>query len=108
VAEGEEARAAAAFGLERVARAIVVGAAARVRDEVGAASERAAGPGVDEVEGQRRVHADARVQRARQLPGAVADARDVLAGGAGGMQVDRVLVARDDVALGDEVLQLEL
>ena len=79
VAHAEEARQAPALGLVGVDREGVVVAPARMRDVVLAAAERALHPGVDQVEGQRRVHADRRVQRRRRAPGAVAHAGDELA-----------------------------
>ena len=54
---------------------VLVVAPARMHHVVSAAAERAAGPGVEQVEGQRRVHADGRMQRRRRLPGAIAHAR---------------------------------
>src|SRR5207253_4460128 len=70
----DEAREAAAFGFISIHRKILVSEAARMRHVVLAAAERALHPGIDEVEGERRVHADGRVQRRRRLPGAVAHA----------------------------------
>ena len=65
-------------------------------------------PGVDDVEHQRRVHADRRVQRRRRLPGAVAHARDVLAGRAGRVQRHAPAVAGDHVARVDQAAHLDL
>ena len=79
VADAEEARKAAAFGLEGVDREGLVVAAAGVHHVVLAAAETALHPAVDEVEDERRVHADRRVQRRGRLPGAVAHAGDELA-----------------------------
>src|SRR5437762_8997113 len=48
---------------------------------------------VEDVEHQRRVHGNSRMQTAGGLPGAIADGRDEFAGGAGGMQRDAAAVA---------------
>ena len=53
-----------ALGLVGVHREVVVAAAARMGDVVRAAAERALGPRVDDVEDQRRVHGDGRMQAA--------------------------------------------
>ena len=63
VAEGKEAREAPALGLERVDGVIVAAAAAGVADVVRAPAHGALVPLVDDVEDERRVDADARVQR---------------------------------------------
>ena len=60
----EEARQPAALGLVGVDREGLVVAPAGMRDVVAAAAQRAVHPGVDQVEDQRRVHADRRVQAA--------------------------------------------
>ena len=58
-----EARKPARLGLVAVDREGVVAAPARMGDVIDAAAERAAGPGVEDVEGQRRIHRQHRVQR---------------------------------------------
>ncbi len=67
------------LGLVRVDRRVLVRPAARVHDVVGRAAEADAGPEVDDVEDERRVHLDRRVQRRPRLPGPVADPGVVLA-----------------------------
>ncbi len=66
---------------------------------VGAAAARRAGGDVDELEPQRPVDGDRRVQRARRLPGAEPDPADLDVGVVGGQQRDRVAVGGDDVAM---------
>ena len=65
-------------------------------------AERALGPRVDDIERERRVHADRRVQRRGRLPRAVAHAGDVLADASRRLQRQRAAVAGHDVALADE------
>ena len=65
-----------------------------------ATAERTLHPGIDEVEHQRRVHGQGRMQAARRLPGAIADCADELADGARRPQRQRMAVAGDAVALG--------
>ena len=79
VADGEEAREPPALRFVGVDRERLEAAAAGMRDVVGAAAERAPVPGVDEIEHQRRVNGDRRVQAARRLPRAIAHAGDELA-----------------------------
>ena len=95
-----EAGEAAGLGLVAVDREGVVAAAARVGDVVGAAGDGAAGPGVEDVEGEGRVDRDDRVQGGGGLPGLEADAGDGGAGGVGGLQRQAALVAGDEVAVG--------
>src|SRR5215211_842679 len=99
MADREEARAAAGLGLVGVDRHAVVAAATGVGDVIAAAAEGPAIPGIVDVEGERRVDADGRMQRSGRLPGAIAHARDVLADRAGGAQGQAPAVAGDDMAL---------
>ena len=78
---------------------LVVGPSAGMGDVVGAATTRHAGGGVDELEAQRPVDGDGRVQRARRLPGPVAHPADLDVGVVGRQQRDRVAVGGDDVAV---------
>ena len=66
-----------ALGLQLVDREELVVAPGRMHHVVGAAAHRAAAPAVDQIEAQRRMHADGRVQAGRRLPGAEAHAGDV-------------------------------
>src|SRR5688572_6479815 len=59
-------------------------------------------PRVDEIERQRRLHWNRRMQRRRRLPCTVADAGDVLTITSGRLQRQRTAVARDDEAVGSE------
>ncbi len=108
VAEGTEARELAALGLVGVDRHRRPVAAAGARDEILAAAERPSGPRVVNVKGQRRIHANGRVQRLRRLPRAVADARDELARRAGRVHRHEAAVAGHDVPALDGVVDLDL
>jgi hypothetical protein len=57
-----ESREAACFGLIRIHRESIVIAPAGMGDVVDAAAERAPGPYVDHIEGQRRVDGNRRMQ----------------------------------------------
>ena len=94
-----EAAAAAGLGLHRVDGRVVVGPAAGVRHVVRAAAARHAGGHVDQLEAQRPVDGDGRVQRARRLPGPEAHPADLDVGVVGGQQRDRIAVGGDDVAV---------
>ena len=65
---------------------------------IDAAAHRALVPRVHDVEHERRVHRNRRMQAARRLPGAIADAGDELADRPGRMQRHAPAVAGDDVA----------
>ena len=103
-----EARQAARLGLVGVDRLGVVVAPAGMGDVIDAAAERAAVPGVDEVEGQRRVDRDGRVQAEagcqalKRTPATASPERPV---GVIGMAA---AVAGDDVAALDEAFGLDL
>src|SRR3954469_17790618 len=58
----------------------LVGASAWMGDMVDAAADRAAIPGVDQIEGQRRMHRNGRMQARSRLPRLEADTGDRLAG----------------------------
>ncbi len=74
------------LGLVGVDGQAVVGAAARVGDVVGAAAQRTAAPAVDEVEHERGVDPDRRVQRRGRLPRPVAHAGHEGLGPVGAME----------------------
>src|SRR5262245_42137910 len=84
MADREEAGAAAGLCLVGVDRHAVVVAAAGMGHVIGAAADRSVIPRVVDVEYQRYMHADCRMQRVGRLPGAVAHPGDVLARSAGG------------------------
>ena len=65
---------------------------------VGTAAQRAMVPGIDDIEHQRLVDADRRMQTIGRLPSPVADAGDVLTHRAGRVQRHAAAVAGDDVA----------
>jgi hypothetical protein len=108
VADALEAREPAALGFERVDRQRLVVAAAGVHHVIAAAAERAARPGVEQVEGQRRMHADVRVQRRGRLPGAVTHRADELADRPGRPQRHRMAVAGNPVAPRREARRVHL
>src|SRR6266508_3069890 len=90
VAGTKKARVAAALGLVGVHREGGGVASAGVHNVVSAAADTAAVPGVHDVEYERRVDADSRVQATRRLPRTVADAGDIFGVGAGRVQRDCV------------------
>src|SRR5205823_8840157 len=68
-----------------------------MRYVVRAAANRPAGPRVDDVEGERRLDADRRMQCRRRTPGAEAHARDVFARDARRRKRQSTSIARDGV-----------
>ena len=71
-----------------------------------AAAQRALHPGVHNVEGQRRMDADGRVQAARRVPGLVSHTGHKLAHGAGALQRQRLAIAGDHIAALVEPLDM--
>src|SRR5499425_2070620 len=108
VAEILEARQATSLRFIRVNRQGLVVASAGMGNVVNAAAERAAAPAIENVEGERGVDIDGRVQRRRQLPHLEAHAGDVFAGAAGCRQRNEPSVAGDGVAAGIETIDLHL
>src|SRR5215472_13489028 len=102
MAEILETRQAPGLRFIRVDRQGLVVASAGMGNVVDAASERAAAPAIENVEGERGVDIDGRVQRRRQLPRLEAHAGDVLAGPAGWRQRNEPSVAGDGMAGGIE------
>ena len=82
---GKNREARRAFRLVRVDRKRVT-APAGVRHMIRASAHRSSGPRIDNVEDQRRVHRNRRMQARRRLPGPIAHARHELALFAGWMQ----------------------
>src|SRR5262245_17525218 len=80
MAEREEAREPPALGFVGVHREMLEVAAAGMRDVIRAACDRTPGPAVVEIEHERRVDRDRRMQTRRGLPRAEAHAADVLFG----------------------------
>src|SRR5262245_58824314 len=74
-----EARAPARFGLVRIHRESFIAASAGVRHVIDAAAERAPAPDIDDVEGERRVHVERRMQRGGEFPRLEAHTRHELA-----------------------------
>src|SRR6185503_2811926 len=85
-AMGEKAGETAAFGFVAVVRESLMAQTPGMRDVILAAAERAFVPGVVEVEHERGVDADGRLEAVRRLPRAVADAGHAFAVRAGGME----------------------
>src|SRR6266498_2587640 len=108
VADFEEAREAAAFRFEGVDGERFVVAAARMGDVIGATAQGTVVPPVHDVEQERRVGGDGRVQALGWCPGAEADTSDVFATGAGGMERQGTAVARDEVARVDPAADFHL
>src|SRR4030095_6591529 len=78
-----EARHTARFRFVRIDRKRIVVAAAGARDVIGAAAQRARRAGVDEIEHERRLHADRRMQRRGWMPRPEAHTGDEFAGYSG-------------------------
>src|SRR5260370_8311323 len=91
----EKARQTAALRLERIDRKSFVTQTARVSDVILTAALGAIHPRVEKIEGQRRMHTDARVQCGRRLPCPVAHRADELAHLPGGLQRHLTAVAGD-------------
>lgn len=96
VTGGLEPAVSPGFRFHGVHRRAVVGPAARMHDMVGGATDGPAGHLIHQVEGQRGVDGDRRVQRTRRLPGPEPDARDPLPRDTGGAQQDGMAIAGED------------
>src|SRR5260370_1721400 len=103
-----EAAAAARFRLVGVDRKGLIIASAGVRHVVDAAAQGARVPGVDDVESQRRMHTDGRLQGRRQIPGFEAHAGDEFAGPAGRCEWHAPAVAGYDVMALVQAIDLDL
>src|SRR5260370_18833970 len=79
-----------------------------MRHMIGASGEAALVPGVQDVEHQRRVDANGRMQASRRLPGAKPDAGDVFAVGASRVQRDNDAADTDGVARACQPPHLDL
>src|SRR6266581_727354 len=77
-------------------------------DVVDAAAKRATTPAIIDVEGERRLHRDGRMQRGRQLPGLEADAGSIFLRASGRGERNPAAIAGDDVARSVEPLRLDL
>src|SRR6478752_595979 len=86
------------FGGRRVDRPHFVGSTTGVNDVIRATRDRALVPVIVDVDVQRPVDADGRVQAGRGLPGAVTHAANSLPQNAGGLERQWVAVDRDHVA----------
>ena len=96
------------FRLVGIHREGLVVASAGMRHVIDAAAERAPAPGIEDVEGQRRMHVDGRVQGGRQLPGLEAHAGDELARPAGGGQRHAPSIAGHDMPCRVQSFDLHL
>src|SRR5437660_1105894 len=103
-----EACEAAGFRFVRIHRESVVVAPAGMGDMIDAAAERAPGPGVDNVECQRRVDRNRRMQTRGGFPRFEANAADAFACRAGRAHRHAPSVAGDDVAVRHISLRLHL
>ncbi len=108
VAQAREPGQPPALSFVAVHRKLIVTSAARVHHVILASTERTIHPGVDDVERQRRVRSNCRVQRRRRLPGAIAHASDVLAVPPGRLERYGPAVARDDEAIAREAGDVHL
>ena len=108
VADRLEPGAAPRLSLGGVHRRVVVGTATRMDHVIGGTAQREPAGPVDDVEVQRRVDVQRRVQRGPRLPGLVTDARDEAAGGTGRGQRDGGAVAGQEVPARCETGDLDL
>src|SRR2546422_7041798 len=79
-----------------------------MRDVVRATTQAAPGPRVVEVEGERRMDANRRLQALGWLPGAVTHAGDPFAFRAGRMDREAAAIHREREAVSDEAAGLDL
>ncbi len=86
------------FGGRRVDRSHFVGTSAGVNDVIRTTRDRPLIPAIVDVDMQRPVDADRRVEAGRRLPGTVTHAANPLPRNASGLQRQRVAVDRDQVA----------
>src|SRR5882672_5847041 len=107
-AMNEETRQAAALRLIRIYRISGVTAAAWMSHMINASPEAAMIPRVIEIERQRRVHADGRVQAIGGLPGAIPDAGHAFAVHAGRMQRNAMAVDSYCEPIADQAARLDL
>ncbi len=99
MAEVPETADAARLGLIAVDRVGVEAASAGMGDKVGTAAQYAIAPGIHDVENQRRIHANGRMQGRGRVPCFVANARHVLTLGAAAAERHPAAVADQDVAI---------
>src|SRR5262249_51995321 len=83
-------------------------ASARMSYVIGAATNAAIVPGINDVENQRRVEADGWVQTARRVPGPIADACDILTIHSCRMQRDGGSANGDNVAAIHQTAKFDL
>src|SRR5689334_7996818 len=98
-----EARAPSSFGFERVDGTRLVVATTRMRDMVDAARDASACPTIDEIECERRMHLDVRMQAARRLPSAEAHAAHAV-----GLERNRDAVDCDGPSIRRHAFDLDL
>src|SRR5271166_1397313 len=95
----KETRQTPALRLVGIDREYLVAQAAGVRDVILTAACGTAHPSIQQVERQRRMNADRRVQRGRRLPGPVTHRTDELADAARGPQRDPAAIAGYGIAV---------
>jgi len=108
VTDVEEPREPAAFRFVTVHREGLEVPSAGMRDVIDAAAERAVVPGVHEVEHERRVHRDRRMQTIGRLPRTIPDAGDIFARPSGRMQRHTPAVARHDMTRAGHSIHFHL
>src|SRR5258705_3153528 len=86
----------------------IVAATDGMRDVVDTAAKRATAPAIIDIEGERRLHLDGRMQRRRQLPRLEADAGNILPRASGRGERNPAAIAGDDMARSIEPLRLDL
>ena len=103
-----EAGQAAAFGFLGVDGELLIGASTGMGHIIGAAADGAAGPGIDDVEDQWRVHRDVGMEAGGRLPGAITHPGDEFADGAGGREGHAAAIAGHHEAIADHAGHLHL
>src|SRR5450755_1561981 len=90
---------AASFRLVGIDRKGLVIASTRVRDMIDAATQRSSAPTIDDVESERRMHFDRRMQGRRQVPRLVAHSSNEFARPAGRAKRNATSAAGDYMAV---------
>lgn len=108
MSDAEETRHAPALRFVGVDRQRFVIAPAGMGDVVLATAQRTLHPGVEQVEHQRRMHRDRRLQAVGRLPSAEAHTRDKLANPSGRLQRHRNAIAGQQIALRRQPREFDL
>src|SRR6185369_4092613 len=108
VAKALKASKAPRLCLVGIDREGLVVATAGMRDVVDTSAKRAATPAIIDIEGERRLHLDGRMQRGRELPRLEANAGNIFPRAPGRRERNAAAIAGHDMARGVEPLRLDL